>query len=90
MESVEIESGHNETISCNLMRSRNRPSEADIAIVIDYTPWGFPSLYQSRQYFRFLGMNGDNWEWVEQPIGDLKQAAELQINKRVRMKIPRE
>lgn len=35
----ELESGHNETVFCNLAKVATRPSEADIAIVVDYTPW---------------------------------------------------
>jgi hypothetical protein len=63
----ELERGHNETIFCRFSHSDSPPSEASIAIVVDYTPWGFPLSYTSRQYFCLTGAYGDTWDWIENP-----------------------
>jgi len=54
------------------------PSEADIAVVVDYRPFEhFPRSFL--RYFRFVGAYGDNWQWLKQPSADIQADADQQI-----------
>jgi hypothetical protein len=78
---VEIEAEHNEPVFCKFVHS-DSPPEADITIVVDYTPLGFPDSYVSRKYFRFVGAYVDNWQWVEKTADATnKQSADEAIRK---------
>ncbi len=79
---AEVESGHNDTVFCKWMHSAAPPSRADIVIVIDYAPFGFPATYTSRQYFRFVGAYIDTWQWGEKTTeSSTKNAANKAIER---------
>ena len=76
----EIDRGHSKTIICNLqdqIKPLGLPKAADIAIVVDYHPFGFPKSF--RKYFRFVGAYVDNWQWLQQPPEAIQKEADFAI-----------
>jgi len=82
----ELGRGESKTIVPNLVYAPNFPSTADIAIVMDVRPfYRFP--WSFRRYFRFTGAYVDNWQWLAQPVGPIKNGADEAIEDHMR-KIP--
>jgi hypothetical protein len=69
-----------ETVICYLVHAPTPPKKADIAIVVDYHPYGIP-FFTFRRYFRFVGEYIDNWQWLGQPSGPIQSNADAQIKK---------
>jgi len=53
------------TIITNFIHSNILPSEADLAIVVDYNPFGVP-FKTMRSVSRFVGQFGNTWQWLQQ------------------------
>jgi hypothetical protein len=82
----ELDRAESKTIMCNLanqIKPLGIPSDADIAIVIDYRPFErFP--YSFRKYFRFTGAYVDSWQWLAQPSATIVADADRQIEDHMR------
>jgi len=69
----QLERGESITIITNFVKSDALPAQADIAIAVDYNPWGVP-FKKFRSVTRFVGHFGDSgWQWLKQanrPIRD--------------------
>jgi hypothetical protein len=75
-----LDRNESETISCNLAHAPIAPAHADIAVVIDYTPWRWQLFpYTFRKYFRFKGAYVDNWQWTPQPSGEIQKDADFEV-----------
>jgi hypothetical protein len=51
------------------------PTEADVAVIVDYRVFGF----KFREISRFVGYNGPIWQWMPEPTGDIKKAVDEDI-----------
>jgi hypothetical protein len=60
------------TVLCQITNFEKFPQEADVVVVIDYRISWIP-FWHPRQYFRFIGQYGDNWQWLAEPIGDVRK-----------------
>lgn len=79
-EKFELGRGESRTILINLVRVSGVPHSADIAIVVDVRPFHwFP--WSFRRYFRFTGAYIDNWQWLAQPSGPIREDADGSIDK---------
>jgi hypothetical protein len=77
-ENVVLETGESETIFCHLLNEPIMPDKADMAVVVDYKVWIVP--WTLRKYKRFIGANGDHWEWLSEPLDDIEPEIDKQIN----------
>lgn len=57
-------SGHDAAVMCGF-HILPRVTNADMTIVVDYSPWGLSRFFTSREHFRFTGVYVDNWQWIE-------------------------
>jgi hypothetical protein len=92
-ETKRLEHGETGTILCEFVETASFPQEADVVVVVDYRiPW-IP-FWHPRQYFRFLGRYGDNWQWLAEPIGTVRREADAafersdQLRERFRLHPP--
>lgn len=81
-DNVTLESDGGGTLTCKILKVPNMQDliNADITIVIDYKPFGFPASY--RKYYRFTGAYVDNWQWVRKPVDDIKKDVDAGIKAR--------
>jgi hypothetical protein len=74
-----LEGHEGETATCNVLYGP-RVEYADIAIVIDYSPWkSFPMTFRTCR--RFTGDYGGNWQWLKQPCGPIRPNADTEVDK---------
>jgi hypothetical protein len=81
----DLDRGEGKTVIVKLINfaSNEVPSEADIALIVDYRPFRFfPASF--RRYFRFVGAYGDNWQWLKEPSADIQAVADRQIEDHMR------
>jgi hypothetical protein len=82
---VRLESQESETVQCPPpVGLPFPPNYAEIVIVVEYRPLLLPFTFRRyfltfRRYFRFLGENGDTWEWLSQPSGQLQDRADRYV-----------
>jgi hypothetical protein len=75
----ELGRGESKTIIGRLIQAPMMPSEADIAIVIDYKAFGVP-FATLRRAFRFIGQYGTTWQWLPQPSADIRADIDERIS----------
>jgi len=71
-ETKTLEHAESATVMCNFTPVEGLPQDADVVLVIDYRVWWIP-FWHPRQYFRFVGRYGDNWQWLSEPIGTVRK-----------------
>jgi hypothetical protein len=69
-----LDRAQSQTIVCDVLPIDSPPREADMVIVVDYGAWGLP-FKTGRQYFRFVGANGEHWQWLQQPSKAIEKEA---------------
>ena len=76
-----LERGESKTFTCEIQQLPPIvPSQADIAIVIDYNAAVYPT---ARSYFRFVGASGDNWQWLAQPSREIQKDADKWVDEAI-------
>jgi hypothetical protein len=73
-----LERGESITIVSNFIHSDVMPAEADIAIAVDYKPWGMP-FKTMRAVSRFVGHFGLTWQWFKQASKPIRQDVDKSI-----------
>jgi len=88
-----LEHGETGTVICQFTQVGSFPSDADVVVVIDYRISWIP-FWHPRQYFRFVGRYGDNWQWLAEPIGSVRKETDAafehdrQMKERLRLHPP--
>lgn len=76
--------GESKTLTCEIQQLPPIvPSQADIAVVIDYNATVYPT---ARSYFRFIGASGDNWQWLAQPSREIQKDADRQVDEAIQLR----
>jgi hypothetical protein len=67
-----LDHGETGTVVFQFLQVGAFPQDADIVVVIDYHIAWLP-FWHPRQYFRFVGQYAENWQWLAEPIGAVRQ-----------------
>ena len=73
-------SSHDAAVMCGF-HILPRVTNADMTIVVDYSPWGLSRFFTSREHFRFTGVYVDNWQWIEVDPAPTEKEVDDQIRK---------